>query len=169
VNPPIMVEALEELYTASAAATYISETPLLFLTFTSLICCTPGTTMAVKSPEVGFKDPLTVPEAIAASKMSPSAILIMTDGIVIAALVPPIGTGSPGTLFITMAPIAPAFCAFKTLSTKAQSPLLITAIFPAALGPKELQANVGTPDGSFAKIKSAVIVEVISDPKFVVG
>ncbi len=125
--------------------------------------------MAVKSPEVGFNDPLTVPEAIAASIKSPSAILIITEGIVMAAFVPPIGTGSPGTLFMTMAPIAPAFCAFKTLSTNAQSPLLITAIFPAALGPKELHAKVGTPEGSFAKTKSAVMVDVISDPKLVVG
>ena len=49
--------------------------------------------------------------------------------------VPPIIIGAPGALFTIITPIAPAFCASFTFITKAQVPLLISAIFPV----KELE------------------------------
>ena len=82
---------------------------------------------------------------------------------------PPIGIGSPETLFIIITAMAPEFWAFLTLSTKAQSPLLIIAILPVASAPKDVQASVAAPVVSFARIKSAVIAVVIVGPKFVVG
>ena len=135
----------------------------------SLINCIPGTKLPVKLPTKGFNEPFTVPAITAASIISPSAFEIITAGIVIVVSVPPIGIGAPSILFITITPIAPESCAFFTLSTKAQLPLLIRAIFPVALEPKELQPSVGIPASSFANIKSAVITAVIVGPKLVVG
>ena len=71
------------------------------------MCWIPGTKLPVKVPVAGFKDPFTIPEFKAVSKISPSVFEIMTDGIVIEASVPPIGTGAPSTLFIIITPIAP--------------------------------------------------------------
>ena len=135
----------------------------------SLICCIPGTTIAVIFPEDGFNEPLTVLDDSSASIASPCSFEIITAGIVIELSEPPIGMGSPEILFNMITAIAPASCAFLTFSTKVHAPLLIIAILPVASPPKELHDSVGKPELSFAIIKSAVITEVISGPKFVVG
>ena len=63
-----------------------------------------------------------------ALKRSPVACETMSEGIVMVASVPPMMTGSPATLFATMAAMAPAFCAFFTLTTKSHEPRSRSAI-----------------------------------------
>src|SRR5918994_179959 len=67
-----------------------------------------------------------------------------TDGIVIVGSVPPMAPGSPGTLFTTITPTAPAFCAFLTLTVKPHVPRSTTAMLPAtsAAFVSGLQASV---------------------------
>ena len=78
----------------------------------------------------------------------------MTDGIVIEGSVPPIAAGGPGTLFIIITAIAPAFCAFNTFTANVHDPLLINAIFPltaaAFVNPTQPMVGVAEPsDNSF--------------------
>ena len=73
------------------------------------------------------------PACSAAIKASPSAWLIIIDGIV--TLPPsapaPIVIGPPATLLTIITAIAPAFSAARILKPNSQVPLLITAIFPS--------------------------------------
>ena len=77
-----------------------------------------------------------------ALKRSPSARLIITEGIVIVGSAPPMAVAPPGTLLTTMAAMAPAFCAFLTLSTKAQLPRSTSAIRPGVNPTSGSQASV---------------------------
>src|SRR6185369_10447098 len=63
----------------------------------------------------------------------PLVLLMKTAGIVIVASVPPIVKIESPALFAMIAPTAPAFCAFLTLTTKAQAPRSARTILPAAL------------------------------------
>src|SRR5688572_20924294 len=54
--------------------------------------------------------------------VAPSAWETCTDGMVIVGSEPPMAPGSPGTLLTTITAIAPAFCAFLTLTVKPHVP-----------------------------------------------
>ena len=69
--------------------------------------------------------------------VAPSTSEIITAGIIIVLSAPPITIGAPGTLFTIITATAPASCAFLTLITKVQLPLLINAILPAKAPPLE--------------------------------
>jgi hypothetical protein len=64
-------------------------------------------------------------------------------------------------LFAMMAPIAPAFCAFLTLTTKPQVPRSARTICPVAFGSAS-QASVVVPTPSFARTMVAVTPVALS-------
>ncbi len=75
-----------------------------------------------------------VPRTALGRSLPASAWLIRTAGMVMVASVPEIpGGGLPATLSAMMTPIAPAFWAFFTLTTKLQTPRSISAILPRRL------------------------------------
>ena len=122
----------------SAAAKNTSETPSLFLTTTSFMCCIPGVTLNPAVGGAGCSVPFT-PFPNCATIALPSSKETIAEGIVIFnSLVsvskpnpsPPIDMVPGATLFITITAIAPASCALFTLSSKLQAPLLSIAILP---------------------------------------
>ncbi len=110
---------------------------------------------------------LSVSLCIAFMISCPSLCETIDEGIVIVVLVPPITIGVPAKLFTTITATAPAFCAFITLSTKAQAPLSIMAILPEISLPliRGLHPNVGSLEPSSTIAKLAVITEVVCGPK----
>ena len=82
-----------------------------------------------KSPSLlKFPDPftmvaLTVELIISLTKVAPSTLETIIEGIVIVGSVPPIANTAPATLLIIITATAPAACALATLVIKLQVPL----------------------------------------------
>src|SRR5579863_5017381 len=87
--------------------------------------------------------------AMLALSVLPSASVTRTAGMVMVGSVPPRPAGGdPGALSAMMTPTAPAFCAFFTLTVKAQVPRSMSAMLPATA----------------AALVSAVQASVVSGP-----
>ena len=102
-----------------------------------------------------------------ATNKSPSSLEIIIEGIDAPKPEPAITEITPPeTLFIIIAPTAPAFCATRTLDSKVQVPLLIRAIFPVIepAGKAEQASSVGIVP-SFTNSIGALKEVVIVDPK----
>src|ERR1041385_5538065 len=69
------------------------------------------------------------PAAMDALRLAPSSMEIVITGIVMLGS-EPVGTKGPETLFTSRQAIAPAFCAFLTLTGNVHRPRSITAIMP---------------------------------------
>ena len=164
----------------SAAAKNTSETPSLFLTITSLICCIPGVIFDPAVGGAGCSVPVT-PLSNGATIALPSSKETIAEGIVMFnSLVsvskpnpsPPIDIVPGAALFITITPIAPASSALFTLSSKLQAPLLNIAILPliaaifvsaeqaSSVGSVASTASTNSPDTAVSKLPPKAVVIV---------
>ena len=71
--------------------------------------------------------------------------MIEIEGMVMLLSLPPIAVGLPSMLLTTMAILAPAFCAFLTLTVKLQLPRSIRGIEPAGTEKGSQPSPVETP------------------------
>src|SRR5690349_854763 len=106
---------------------------------------------------------LTTPPTSAAFNALPSASVMRPDGMVMVASAPPSpGGGEPAALSAAITAMAPASCAFFTLTVNAQVPRSTSAILPATLLMMGSQASVVAPVPSLASTTSPVTPVALS-------